>query len=241
MYSESYDVVNQKYESTIEVDRDEISDDQTGQIRLRIREMAERAAQHKDSLLAALLINGHSAGFHSYDGVPFFGATHASGKSGTQDNDISVNVTTPTVPTSADIRLALADAIAQMMGLLDDQAEVMNNAPTGLFMVCPPSMYINALEAVNATIIGSTSNVLQGAARVLPFSRLSAAEVFYLLKTDVQVRPFVFQDREPIEFTAIDKPDDAEVFLREKYLFGVRARYAMTYGYWQRAIKVTFT
>src|SRR5438552_3750521 len=34
--AESYDIVNQKYEATLEVDRDELSDDQTGQIRIRI-------------------------------------------------------------------------------------------------------------------------------------------------------------------------------------------------------------
>ena len=44
--TESYSVENLKYESTIEVDRDEISDDQTGQIRVRIGELAQRAATH---------------------------------------------------------------------------------------------------------------------------------------------------------------------------------------------------
>jgi phage major head subunit gpT-like protein len=61
-----------KYESTLEVDRDEISDDKTGQIRMRIGELAARAATHKDYLISQLLINGETAGYHSYDGVPFF-------------------------------------------------------------------------------------------------------------------------------------------------------------------------
>jgi phage major head subunit gpT-like protein len=71
LYSESYSVKNLKYEATIEVDRDEISDDQTGSIRLRTRELAARAAGHKDKLLAELISNGHSAGFNAYDGKPF--------------------------------------------------------------------------------------------------------------------------------------------------------------------------
>ena len=56
--TESYSVENLKYESTLEVDRDEISDDKTGQIRIRIAELAQRAATHKDYLIAQLLING---------------------------------------------------------------------------------------------------------------------------------------------------------------------------------------
>ncbi|MCH8333152.1 Mu-like prophage major head subunit gpT family protein [Candidatus Sumerlaeota bacterium] len=61
--TESYSVENLKYESTLEVDRDEVSDDQTGQIRVRIAEMAQRAATHKDFLTSQLLANGDSAGF----------------------------------------------------------------------------------------------------------------------------------------------------------------------------------
>ncbi len=52
--SESYSVENLKYEATIEVDRDEIADDQTGQIRPRIGELAQRAATHKDYLISQL-------------------------------------------------------------------------------------------------------------------------------------------------------------------------------------------
>ena len=69
--TESYSIENLKYEATIEVDRDEIADDQTGQIRLRIGELAERAATHKDFLIGQLLINGATSGFNSFDGVTF--------------------------------------------------------------------------------------------------------------------------------------------------------------------------
>jgi len=98
--SESYSVENLKYEATIEVDRDEIADDQTGQIRIRIGELAQRAATHKDYLLTQLLINGDSAGFNGYDGVPFFSHSHVSGQSGTQDNDLSFDVSVPNDPST---------------------------------------------------------------------------------------------------------------------------------------------
>jgi len=246
LYSERYDVANLKYESTLEVSRDEISDDQTGQIRVRIKELGARAATHPDSLLSSLLVNGHSTGFNSYDGVPYFSATHASGKSGTQNNNITSIAVNINAPTLNEIRTAIKAAIAKLMSLLDDQGEPMNNSATGLTVVCPPLTFIDFADVLAATVYTEategqyTSNALRGAAKVTAFSRLTAASVFYLLKTDVGVRPFIFQDREPVEFVALEGQSD-DGFNREVYKYGVRARYRVTYGYWQHAVKVTFS
>ncbi len=43
-----------------------------------------------------------------------------------------------------------------------------------------------------------------------------------------------------MEFTALTEESD-EGFRREKFLYGVRARYRITYGYWQFAVEVTFS
>lgn len=238
--TESYSIENLKYESTIEVDRDEISDDQTGQIRIRIKELAERAATHKDYLIGQLLISGETSGFDSYDGVSFFNANHMSGSSGTQDNEVSYTATDPDDPTVVEFKGALKAAIGAMLGFKDDQGDPMPVSATGLVCVVPTTMYLTALEALNATIVGDTSNVLVGAARVIAFPWLTDQRKWFLLKTDGVVRPFIFQDREPVEFTALTEDSD-EGFRREKFLFGVRARYRLTYGYWQYAIRTEFT
>jgi len=238
--SESYSVENQKYEATIEVDRDEIADDQTGQIAIRINELAQRAALHKDYLLGQLLINGAVAGYNSYDGVTFFNDAHVSGKSGNQNNKLEYTAAAAT-KTTAECKGALQQAIAQLLTFKDDQGEPMNVSTNGIVVAVPSTMYFPMLEAVNASVIATTSNVLQGVAKVVPYPYLSDGTKFYVCKTDGIVRPFVFQDREPIEFTALDKTDDGDAFLREKFLYGVRARYRMTYGYWQYCVETTFT
>lgn len=238
--TESYSVENLKYEATVEVDRDEIADDQTGQIRIRIGELAQRAATHKDYLLGQLLISGATAGYNSYDGVAFFSGSHVSGASGTQDNDLTfAAAATSNEPTTDEFKNALKQAIATMMGFKDDQGEPMSLDTNGLVCVVPTTMLFTALEAINATVIGSTSNVLQGAARVVALPWLSSATTWYLLKTDGVVRPFIFQDREPIEFGSLSEESE-DGFKREKLLFGVRARYRMTYGYWQHAVRTVF-
>lgn len=238
--TESYSVENLKYESTIEVDRDEIADDKTGQIRIRIAELAQRAATHKDYLISQLMINGENAGFHSYDGVPFFSTNHVSGSSGSQDNKLAPVAVDVDSPTTAEFRASLRDAIAAMIGFKDDQGDPMSVSATSLVCLVPTTMFVTALEALNATVIDSTSNVLAGAGRVVAMPWLTDASTWYLVKTDAAVRPFIFQDREPVEFTALTQESD-EGFRREKFLYGVRARYRMTYGYWHYAVRSKFT
>ena len=235
--TESYSVENLKYEATIEVDRDEISDDQTGQIRLRVGELAARAATHKDYLIAQLLINGEAGGYESYDGVPFFSENHESGDSGQQSNLLTHNVTVTNDPTVEEFKAALKLAISSMIRFKDDQGEPMHQTATGLYVVVPPNLYLTALEVVSAALIDNVSNVLKGAGKVISMPHLSDQSKWYLLKTDTAVRPFIFQDREPVEFGALTENAD-EGFKREKFLFGVRARYRMAYGYWQNAIRM---
>jgi phage major head subunit gpT-like protein len=237
--TESYSIENLKYEATLEVDRDELADDQTGQIRVRIGELAERAATHKDYLIAQLLENGGSAGFESYDGAPFFSAAHESGASGAQSNDLDFEIADAEGPTRDEFGGALRQAIQMLLSLKDDQGQPMAIGAGGLFCVVPPTMFFMAREVISSTLINSGSNVLQGAAEVIAFPWLSSANRWYLLKNNGVVRPFIFQDREPIEFGSLTDESE-EGFKREKYLFGVRARYRMAYGYWQFAVRTEF-
>jgi phage major head subunit gpT-like protein len=238
--TESFDVENMKYEATLEVDRDEIDDDQTGQIRVRVNELAIRAATHKDFLISDLLKNGATAGFNSYDQMSFFNDAHVSGASGSQDNKLTATAVDANNPTTDEFKKAFRAALAQMLGFKDDVGDPLSiSGGTGLVCVVPASMYLTALEAVSATVISNTSNVLQGAARIIAFPWLTDQSQWYLLKTDGVLRPFIFQDRAAVEFTALENQSD-EGFRREKYLYGVRARYRLTYGMWQYAVLTDF-
>lgn len=236
---ESYSIENQKYEATIEVDRDEISDDQTGQIRLRIAELAQRAASHKDYLLSQLLIQGEDAGANSYDGVSFFSTDHESGESGSQSNKLTANASVTISPDAEEFAAALRASITTMLKFVDDRGEPMMLSNAGLVCVVPPAMLFTVSEVLNSTVIDVGNNMLKGMARAVSLPWLVDQSKWYLLKTDGVVRPVIFQDREPIEFKAMTEDSD-EGFRREKYLFGVRARYQMAYGYWQYAIRTDF-
>lgn len=248
---EAYTVANLKYEATLEVDRDEISDDQTGQIRIRVNELAQRAVTHKDYLLSQLLINGSTAGFNSSDGVPFFDAAHSWGSSGSQDNeidfDISASVTAYGEVDDVDLvgprtaAAALAKAYSTMAMFKDDRGEPINLGMSGLIVMCHPQQAFNWMIATASPQLYLTDNpAARMGIRVIPNPWLTDVSQWYLFKTDGGLRPFIFQDREPLEFVSLAEGTSVE-FLREKYYYGVRARYRLAYGRWAHAVSVNFT
>lgn len=238
--SESYSVANLKYEATLEVDRDEVADAQLQQIKPRIAELAQRAATHKDYLVSRLLMDGQTAGFNSYDGVTFFNDAHVYGDSGNNDNKLTPAAVAPDAPTTAECRLAIGQAMDKMMGFKDDQGEPYGHGATGLIVVCHPTAMLTWMETLQSALISNSDNVLkQFNVRVIPMPWLTDVSQWYLLKTDMSVRPFIFQDREPIEFGSQEGKSEAG-FMREVYLYGVRARYRVTYGAWYGAVSCNF-
>lgn len=244
---ESYRVKNEKYELTLEVDRDEISDDQTGQIRIRINEMARRAATFKDKQIAALLTNGESAGFVSYDGSRFFATDHVSGKSGSQSNKLTFNISStlgsgvrdkPDNPDAETLTAAFDACVTALMSFVDEEGEQASLGLQGLVVVTAVSNWRTWETAMNAGLVkAGGTNVQTVVPTIVPFEFLTDKSKFYVLRTGNTIRPFVFQDREPLEFNSLTEDSD-EGFRREKFLYGVRARYKLAYGQWMHAISM---
>jgi phage major head subunit gpT-like protein len=110
-------IPNKDFEATLEVLRHELVRDKTGQIRVRISELARKAANHWQSLLTTLIMAGEAATLGTcYDGQFFFDTDHVEGDSGTQSNDITYNVTTTTAPTAAEMEQAILSGVQQIVG-----------------------------------------------------------------------------------------------------------------------------
>ncbi len=58
---------------------------------------------------------------------------------------------------------------------------------------------------------------------------------WFLLDTTQAFRPLIWQKRIPYEFQALIQSTDTEVFIRDEYLYGVRARVNAGFGLWQLA------
>ncbi|VVE65419.1 Mu-like prophage FluMu major head subunit gpT [Pandoraea anapnoica] len=78
----SYTIKNRDFESTVQVARNDIEDDNLGLFGPMFQDMGNAAALHPDQLMFELLASGFTA--PCYDGTPFFGEAHRTGKDGSE-------------------------------------------------------------------------------------------------------------------------------------------------------------
>ncbi len=235
-------IVNKVWESTIRIDADEQRRDKTGQIMVRINELARRVATHPNSLLTTLIANGESTA--AYDGQFFFDTDHSEGDSGTQSNDITYDVATPTAPTDAEMYEAIVKGIAQLIGFKDDTGEPMNESARDFMVMVPTSFLSSTLIALSSNNIDSTGNPLAGSD---PFKvdwvanpRLTWTDKFAVFRTDGESRPFIFQEELPVQVQVLAEGSELEVN-ENQHQYGVKAIHEAGYGFWQDSCLVTLT
>ena len=100
----------------------------------------------------------------------------------------------------------------------------------------PPQLEKVARQLLHADIIGNNTNILKGTADLLVVPWLAGdAKAWYLLDTSRSIKPLIFQQRKKPEFVNLDSPNDQNVFMSKKYIYGVDCRDNAGYGLWQMA------
>jgi phage major head subunit gpT-like protein len=221
------------FESTIAVDRKAIEDDQVDLIRLRVKDLAYRIAQHRHQMTVEALSGGFTA--LAYDGLSFFNTAHTLPGGSTYGNRT----------TDALSAAALSSGISAMMTVPDDQGIPLGIVPDTL-VVGPKKMW-DALELVESPVVVDKSgefmtnygNVFKGRLKVVvsPFLTGTSDDYWFLLDTKRPIRGLILQQRSdvPVEFTAMESANSDSGFMRDRYHYGVRARYNVGYGLWQAA------
>ena len=226
-----YSVDNARFEATISVARMDLDDDQVGGLPLRIRQLAQRAQQHKNSLIVSALAGGEALA--CYDGSAYFGDHPARGaQSGTQSNIHAASGTT-----TAAISSDLSACIAKMRKFKDEYNQPLNGELVGsLTLVCSPDLERPMTEVLESGMIEASDNVMRQKASMLVSSRLQG-DSWYCLNTGDVIRPLLYSDRDPIEFAALESSSDMG-FKSEQYMYGVRYRGAVGFSHWARAVLV---
>jgi len=245
-------IVNKKYEATLEVPVDWLRRDKTGQLMVRINEMARRTNAHYASLLSTLILNGESTA--CYDGQYFFDTDHSEGSSGTQSNDLSIDISAlaasvhgaTTYPSTEEAVQCIQQAIAAIVGFKDDQGEPMNEDASSFLVMCPTTFAPVMQTAVSVGFLTSgMNNPLAGSGysvRVAANARLNSSWTakFAVFRTDSDVKPFIRQEEEGVTISAIAEGSELE-FNDDVHHYGVKALRNVGYGYWQDACLVTMT
>lgn len=237
-------IINKKYEATLEVLMDEIRRDKTGQVMLRVAELARRATDHWAYLLSSLLDGNGTC----YDGSAFFYDSHSEGSSGTQDNNLTSAATTGTDPTSAEMEAAIMNAVEAILGFLDDQGLPMNAGAREFLIMIPPAYLGATCGALGSTVISQTSALVPVVANVAGFRfdvavnpfLASWTSKFAVFRTDARVKALIRQEEVPITVEALAEGSEEE-FKNDRHLYGVRAVRNVGLGYWQNAVLHTFT
>jgi phage major head subunit gpT-like protein len=233
----SLTIEDKTFEASIAVDRRAIEDDQLDLIRLRVRDLAFRVAQHRHQILVEALVAGFTALGH--DGATFFSTTHQTGGLSVSNRG---SLALDAGPLSA--------AINSMMLVPDDTGTPLGIVPDTL--VVGPKLQWEATELVESPVIvyrGSAmdstgpspyKNALEGRLGVVvtPYLQGASDDYWFLLDTKRPIRGLILQTRSdvPVEFSALEASSGSEAaWMRDRYYYGVRARYNVGYGLWQAA------
>lgn len=232
-------ITNLEFEATLEVLVKELRRDKTGQVLLRIRELADRTNSHWAKLLSTLIINGETN--LCYDGAEFFATDHEEGDSGSQSNDITSDVATTTIPSAAEMEIAILAAVTQILSFKDDEGEPMNEGANSFGVMVPVPFMAATLSALkNATIVdsnGSRVNTILSSGFSFDLwvnPRLTWTEQFATFRTDGNAKPLIRQEEEAVKVDAIAEGSELE-FNDKKHHYGVSATRNVGYGFWQHA------
>lgn len=249
-YENGLTIANKHYEATLEVAVKDLRRDKTGQIMVRVDELARRTNAHWASLLSTLIINAESTA--CYDGQYYFDTDHTEGENTTsQSNDLSITLSglptavhgSTTAPSVGEMNICIRRAVQAIYGFKDDRNEPMNEGASQFLVMCPTSLYDIASAAVALPMVDNgNSNVIPGnpdySIRVVPNARLTWTTKFAVFRTDGSVKPFIRQQETDVQIKAKAEGSEFE-FDNDAHQYGVDTWRNVGYGYWQHACLVT--
>lgn len=224
----SYTVVNEDWEATVEVDRNDIEDDNLGIVKPQAEMAGFSAKQLPDEIVYEVVNQSFTK--KCFDGQYFFDTDHPVGK-GTVSNKGTVALS---VATQAAAKASFGAARTAMRNFKDDDGRPLGIKPTVLLV--PPALEDTAKALMTAERLeDGKPNLYKGACEVVVGDWLESDTAWFLLDTSKPVKPFIYQPRKkPVFVNQFDMNSD-DVFNRKKYKFGAEARAAGGYGFWQMA------
>jgi len=246
---QALEIINKEFEATLKIKVKDLRRDKTGQLRVRIGEMADRANAHWARLVSVLVNNGASQ--ICYDGQYFFDTDHSEGDSGVQSNAIDVDISTLatsnhgsiSAPSVGEASEAIMLGIQQVYGFKDDTGEPINENARNFLAMVPTNLWKASAGAANNAVIdgGDTNTLVQMDGmniEVVANPRLTANDKIRVFRTDGRTKPFIRQEEVPVEVSAQAEGSDVE-FKHKEHHYGLYASGNAGFGMWQHGCEVT--
>jgi len=222
----TYTVVNDDYEATVEVDRNDIHDDNLGIYAPMAQEAGYSSKQLPDEIDAELKNNAFEN--LCFDGQYFYDSDHpVAGAIVSNLGTAALSAATKTLAAASYGAARLA-----IMSFTDDDGRPLGLIPN-LLEVGPALEATANILCKNPKLEDDKPNPYFGTAEVLVNPRLTSTTQWMLHVTNRPLKPFIYQEREAPKFVQQINPDADDVFMRKKFKFGAEARAAGGYGLWQ--------
>lgn len=224
-----YTAVNEDFETTISVKRNDIEDDTLGAYKIQSEMAGESAGELNDIILDELKNNAFVS--KGLDGKTHYNTQHVVAKS-YQSNKIAVALS------SATAALAAA-SIGAARNLLENRKdeEGMSLRLVADVLEVPTALRDVAHKLSTAKKLDDDSpNPYQGTFTVSVNPALTSDTDWFLHCTSKAVKPFIIQMRKKPIFVSQTNTDSDDVFMRAEYKFGAEARATGVYGFWQLSV-----
>lgn len=235
--AQTYELENKLFELTVKVARQRIEDNQIGLYNSQVSRMGQQAKKWPDHLLKSALQAGKTV--PTYDGRNFFAANHyvnPAKKSGSQANLFTSKALT------YDNYVSVKQS---MMALLGADGEPLEDFGEDLVLVVDPSneeiakqiltsdaVIRSAAQSGSGSLFGAVKNTQAGTAKPLVIPALANEAGTWYLADRSGSMPLIFQMRYAPDFVPRYNPSDPNVFERDEFEYGIRARGAAGYGLW---------
>jgi len=234
-----FSVKNKKFSAGLQIDEDDLRRDKTGQILVRVNELAARAAQLPQRIISDLLI----ANGNAYDGVAFYASTHKTESGATVDNLVTQTCTSSGVPTVAEAASGILNSITRIMSFVDDMGEPRNEFARRFAVMVPAALYGSVVGAIRNDFLtsGSSNQLLATGMEIVPYinSRLTTATHAYIFRTDADVRAFVWQDEVAPMMSTLEEGSDFYTLNDARMYFAKRVCNG-GYGRFDQTVRLTF-
>lgn len=226
-----YVIVNDDFEGTVEVDRNDVEDDELGIYGPMAQEAGFSAKQWPDEIVSELKDNAFTT--ECYDGQFFYDTDHPVGDGAGGVVSVSNrNAIALSDATRAAADASIGAARIAIMEFKDDEGR-----PLGLMgdtLEVPPALETIAIAlSKNDKLADDTPNPYKGTFKVIVNPRLTSTTAWMLHVTTRAIKPFIFQQRKAPVFVQQTDPEADDVFMRKKFKYGAEARGNGGYALWQ--------
>lgn len=221
-----YSIENENYEVTVELDRDNVKDDSVGIYRPLVEMAGYAAKTHPNEIVDALKNNAFAN--TCFDGQYYYDTDHdVAGSSVSNKGTAALSAATTALATAS-----LGAGIKAIAAFKSDEGRPLRLQADTL-EIPPALLETGKILTSNAKLTDESPNPYNGMLKLLVNPGLTSTTAWFLHVTKFPIKPYIFQEREKAHFVQMTNPESENVFKRGKYLFGVEARGAGGYGFWQ--------